>query len=343
MPDWLTTESPVRDADGKQVSTAGEWMAGDGIAQVALRYVHERRLRGELTGTSPISYREILALFAGFVGPEKPPGKVTKRQVERFLEKGAVSPGTIRNRLTVLRGFFAYCVERKLARTNPTSGIRPPRRPRAVPRALKPKDVAAVLRHTPDARGRVMVCLMCQEGLRSQEVAGLDRGDVDLDRRLLLVRHGKAGHERVLPISDETMDALRSYLAESPAGEEPLIRSERNPHSAISPQYVALLVSSWLHDAGVKQTAHALRHTAATDMLQNGAELLSVQHALGHSSLRSTERYLAWSQSVTKLREAMGGRRYGPTAAGLLWAISAVAGCHLVVNGLGFHLGSLAT
>jgi site-specific recombinase XerD len=152
------------------------------------------------------------------------------------------------------------------------------------------------------------VCLEVQEGLRACEVVGLELGDVDVDERQLLVRVGKGGHERVLPISGETWDAMEKYLGEYPAKAGPLIRSYIHPTRAISAHYVSRLVSEWMHGAGVNDSGHALRHTMATDSLRNGAHIRDVQAALGHKSIATTQVYLPLL--VHDLRSAMGGRSY---------------------------------
>jgi integrase/recombinase XerC len=101
---------------------------------------------------------------------------------------------------------------------------------------------------------------------------------------------------------------LESYLHDEPAHAGPLIRSYVNPHKGISARYISSMVAELMGFAGLAHTAHALRHTAATDMLRGGAHLRDVQFALGHSTLHTTQRYLPWI--VGDLRAAMGGRSY---------------------------------
>jgi integrase-like protein len=143
----------------------------------------------------------------------------------------------------------------------------------------------------------------------SGDVAG-HAGPVHVDGGV----NGKGGHQRVLPVSDETWDAVLAYLREHPTTAGPLIRSYLNPHRGVNPAYISTLVGRWMSDAGVKQrsrdgrSAHALRHTAATDMLRAGAHLRDVQQALGHASLSTTQKYLPWV--VGSLKEAMSGRTY---------------------------------
>lgn len=174
--------------------------------------------------------------------------------------------------------------------------------------------MSSLLAVCPDARARVITLLMVQEGLRCCEVAGLEIQDIDWNEQLVLIKTSKGDNERVLPLSDETAEAITAYLKEQPSSCGPLVRSCLEPTSRISAKYVSRLVVGWVADAGLKGrpydglSAHALRHTAATDMLRSGAHLRDVQAALGHRNLQSTQVYLAWV--VGDLRTAMGGRSY---------------------------------
>jgi site-specific recombinase XerD len=143
------------------------------------------------------------------------------------------------------------------------------------------------------------------------EVATLQLADLDfIDHTARVV--GKGGHERLLPLSEETWTVLERYLDEQPLTAGPLIRSYRT-HGGLRADTISGLVGEWMSAAGIKHrprdgiSAHALRHSAATDMLRSGAHLRDVQAALGHASLSTTQRYLP--TVVNDLRTAMGGRR----------------------------------
>jgi site-specific recombinase XerD len=127
----------------------------------------------------------------------------------------------------------------------------------------------------------------------------------------LLVK-GKGGHERVLPITDETWEALVAYLAETGVRSGPVLRSKVRPHCGLTPKYVSDLVSGWMGSVEVPASAHALRHTCAGDLLRAGVHLRDIQNILGHASLATTELYLPWV--VSDLRTAMAGRHYGRAA-----------------------------
>jgi site-specific recombinase XerD len=127
---------------------------------------------------------------------------------------------------------------------------------------------------------------------------------------------GKGGHERVLPVMAETLDCLDAYLGEHPCSAGPLIRSYRSweRHQALSAGAISKYVSIWMNDAGIKTgprdgiSAHAGRHTCATDMLRTGAHLRDVQAVLGHAHLSTSETYLPLL--VNGLESAMTGRSY---------------------------------
>lgn len=214
----------------------------------------------------------------------------------------------------MVRRFCRSLVIAGVISANPCDGMDPIRQPRSVPRALPAPAVGDLYAHLPDARAELIVSLMVQEGLRCLEVAGLQVGDVDSVNGTLVVV-GKGGHQRMLPISDETARALRNYLLEHPASAGPLVRRYDQPSTGLQPHYVSDLVRKWLRESGVKQRpldgvgAHSLRHTAATDVLRaSGGNVVIVQTMLGHASLATTQVYLRTYPE--DLRRAMNGRTY---------------------------------
>lgn len=278
------------------------------LGTMVLTYVGERTRMGELTGESPRTYRKALWYFARFVGTDVPVSKVTTRHIERWLQSMKVAPATLRQRLSALRSFCRWCVEHGYMRKDPTASIRGTRQPRQIPpRGLPLGAVTSVFEACADARSELIVSLMVNEGLRCIEVSRLEVGDIDAEHRSALIT-GKGGHQRVLPVSEETWALLRTYLGLFPATAGPLIRSYRNERKALSAHYISMLVGALMRDGGVKESAHALRHTSATDMLRGGAHVRDVQAAMGHANLKTTERYLPWV--VHDLRDAMGGRTY---------------------------------
>lgn len=281
--------------------------AGPLLGATVLNYIGERMKLGELTGSSPVTFRKSLWYFVRHAGPDLPVSRLNRRHVERWLLDMKVAPSTMRGRLNMLSGFSKWCVMRGYLKRDPTLGIKGPKLLDTVPRALDPADVALALREAPDARCALMICLGVQLGLRCCEIATVQLGDIDRRGRQLVVRHGKGGRQRVLPIPDEAWTYLTAYLAEHPAKAGPLIRSYRG-HKGLRPHTVSMLINETMHRAGLDETAHALRHSMATDVLRAGAHVRDVQAALGHANLKTTERYLPLV--VDDLRTAMAGRTY---------------------------------
>ena len=183
-----------------------------------------------------------------------------------------------------------------------------PRRPDPLPRALSAAQVDRLLQAVPDRRGRVIVLLEFQCGMRRAEVARLDLADVDLGERRVLV-HGKGRVERVAYLSPETVDAIRLWMIERGPGPGALVCALDRPGRRLTPTWVGMLVSRWMVAAGLKTaprdgvSGHALRHSCATKMLRDGSNIRVVQRAMGHRSIQTTARYLRADDD--EVRQAM--------------------------------------
>ena len=274
---------------------------------LALAYVDERKRRKELSRTSVTTFRHALNTFVRSAGWDLQAKRLKATHIEAWLERGNHSPSTLRNQLSIVKMFCAWLVRKGHLKVDPSLEVKAPRQPRYLPRGLEHPKVTETFAKAPDARAVLILSLMAEEGLRCCEVAELQIGDVDPDQRALVIR-GKGGHERCLPITAATWSAMQSYRSEYPAKAGPLIRSYSRPGRGIGARHISMLVSEWLHSAGVNTTAHALRHTAAQDMLRAGAHVRDVQAVLGHQSLATTQKYLPLV--VNNLREAMEGRDY---------------------------------
>lgn len=245
---------------------------------------------------------------------------VTLADVEAWLASDRTqAPASIRVRHSALSGFFHWAKRRGMVVENPCDDADLPRATRVVPRAFSEDAVRDCLLACSNNRDRLIVTLMVQEGLRCCEVAGLQVTDLDRRDGTMLVT-GKGGHERVLPLTQPVVDALAAYEAEvPPLTFGPLIRDLRRPHKGITSGYVSDLMRRVLTDAGLKQrardgvSAHALRHTAASDVLEECGDVRVVQEMLGHQSLTTTQIYLR-RVSADRLRAAMEGRAYRPAS-----------------------------
>lgn len=246
---------------------------------------------------------------------ERPLNQLTRPAVERWQETiGHLAATTRRNHLSSVRGFCRWMCDQGYVRVDASGGIQPVRQPKSVPRALSADAVHRLLDAAPDHRGRAIIWLMVGLGLRCVEVAQLEHADYDRVAGTLLVT-GKLSNQRLLPVPVGVRDALDSYLTEAGAISGPLIRSYRRPRCSLRPGTISTMMSIWMQDAGIKVrardgvSAHALRHTAASDVLDKVHDLRVVQQMLGHERLATTAIYLRRIDSA-RLREAMEGRDY---------------------------------
>lgn len=285
-----------------------------GVSVLVGRYLDYRVGQHTLSPLSARNHRSILNVFAQCVG-HIAIDAIQVSHIEAWLaSRQHLAPATRRAQFSSVKTFCGWLVREGHLEANPVLELRSPRQPRSVPRAVDADAVAALLSVVPDTRGRAIVWLMVGMGLRCCEVEHLEMGQWDRRTQTMVVR-GKGSHERALPVPAEVASALDAYLADYPANSGPLIRSFRRPSSALTADALSGLVSEWFRAAHLKRaardgiSAHALRATAASDVLDVCGDLRVVQEMLGHQNLATTSIYLRRA-GLPQLRQAMGGRRY---------------------------------
>jgi site-specific recombinase XerC len=307
-------------AEGARPSPGGITCWGGGeirenLWPYASAYIAGRARRGELGRDAVRGYRATLLQLARAHG-NRPIERFGRATIERWQEDLATAKrSSMRTKWSQVNRFCDHLVREGVIRTNPCDDMEAPRRPRSVPRAIDADQVSAVIACAPDARARAILWLMVGLGLRVVEVHRARVEDWSRRDQVLTVR-GKGDHERLVPVIPPVAKALDAYLGEHPATVGPLIRSYRTPHRPLSRRDLGAMVSRWLTEAAVKLapgdgcSAHALRHTAASDVLDACGDLRVVQELLGHTHLSSTSVYLRRSR-LGEVRDAMDGRWYG--------------------------------
>jgi integrase/recombinase XerC/integrase/recombinase XerD len=238
------------------------------------------------------------------------PASVSVRDLRRYLavlsDRGNTAT-TIARKLAALRAFFRVGVERGLRDENPAELLHTPKRPRRLPRVLKPDEVAALLDRIPQSeplelRDRALFELAYASGLRAQELVSLRLDSLDFDAETVRVQ-GKGGKTRLVPVGEHACRALERYLA---AGRPRLTSRAADPAPALfvsksgrqlSTSDVRRRLQSWARRAAAGTPAvidahpHALRHSFATHLLEGGADLRAIQELLGHASISTTQVY----------------------------------------------------
>jgi integrase/recombinase XerC len=205
--------------------------------------------------------------------------------------------------LAAVRSFLRWACREGLVAANPAQGVRAPKQEKRLPRHLRPGEVEDLLA-APEGEGalpvrdRALLELLYATGLRVAELVSLDWGDLDLSARVLRVV-GKGRKERLVPFGEPARRALREWLAEWPAvraqapegSGEPVWLNHRG--GRLTDRSVRRVVDVAVTRAALARGVHphTLRHTFATHLLENGADLRAIQELLGHSSLSTTQRY----------------------------------------------------
>lgn len=223
-----------------------------------------------------------------------------------------LSRATLARRSAAARSFTSWCVRRGLADVDPGERLASPQVARVLPTVLRVDEAAALMDHAAVAaddgtvlpcRDRAILELLYGTGIRVAELCGLDLDGVDRLERTIRVR-GKGDRERTVPYGGPAASALdewwtrRSEIATAASGRALFLGARGG---RIDPRTVRAAVHRLSREAGLPEVApHALRHTAATHVLEGGADLRSVQELLGHSTLATTQRYT--HVSVERLR-----------------------------------------
>jgi integrase/recombinase XerC len=247
------------------------------------------------------AYGHELARLTGLAG-ESALADLAPHQLRRFvmqLHGQGLAAGSLARTLSAWRAYYRWLARRGGVGRNPCDGLRPPKRPKALPKALSIDQSQALLDAPAEAllevRDKAMFELFYSSGLRLSELAGLDvLGGLDLAEGTVTVT-GKRGKTRVVPLGAKAAEAIRAWLdhrAElAPAGEPALFVGRRG--NRLNPRTIERRLEGWAQrlGLGVHVHPHMLRHSFASHVLQSSGDLRAVQEMLGHASIGTTQIY----------------------------------------------------
>ncbi|MEM8756153.1 MAG: site-specific tyrosine recombinase/integron integrase [Planctomycetota bacterium] len=244
-------------------------------------------------------------------------GDLIRGFLESLMDKD-YSTATVARKIATLRSFYKWAHRTGLAPSNPMTLIRTPRQSKRLPKAITIEQVEQLLAAPGNAdvlgcRDTAMLETLYSTGIRVSELVGLDRGDLDIAGQAMRVR-GKGNKERLVPLGQHAIAAIMRYIDMAAAdphygrgwreneGQGPLFL---NKHAErLSSRSVRRKLDKYLRQVGLDPTIspHTLRHSFATHLLDNGADLRAVQELLGHQSLSTTQVYT--HMSTQRMRDA---------------------------------------
>ncbi len=221
-----------------------------------------------------------------------------------MLLGNGLTPRSVHRKVSSVRGWFKYLRKQGQLTVDPMSKIILPKMPKVLVKDIPAMDLHNMFARFPwdevehGSRDRLMLLLLYTTGMRLSELIGLKVGDVDFYRNNLRVL-GKRNKERIIPMHPEMVDWLKLYLGDH--GGDFLFVTERG--KPLYPMYVYRLVNHYLKlfSHAAKTSPHVLRHSFATHMLNNGANLLAIKDILGHANLSATQVYT--KNSFEKLKQ----------------------------------------
>jgi integrase/recombinase XerC len=261
------------------------------------------------------NYASDLRQFQAFTRGEDPrtpsldPATVTTESVRAYLhwlDRKREKSTSMARKLASLRSFFRYLQREGMVGLNPAEAIRTPKQPKHLPRVLTKDDAAALMEFPGDAAGgslrdRALLETLYSTEARVSELVGINLEDLRSSDGLVHLR-GKGRKERIVPIGALALQAIRAYLNQWPLTKPrdltakmkhvslPIFRNSRG--GRLTTRSVARIVAHYSNRlAGGSVSPHTLRHSFATHLLDEGADLRSIQEMLGHASLSTTQKY----------------------------------------------------
>ncbi|MHB0998689.1 MAG: tyrosine recombinase XerC [Armatimonadota bacterium] len=275
------------------------------------RYIEYIRAAKNASEHTMRGYSSDIAQFVGFLESEElstNPADVDMRILRRFLarlQKQDASKTSIARKMSSLRGFFKYMMRKGLVDYNPTTGISTYKQEKRLPKFLRPPQVDALLQQ-PDVsepfgmRDAAILETLYATGTRVSELTGMDLPDVDMKIGEIKVL-GKGSKERIVLIGSAAEEALARYMTygrgkllsgrKDGIGEQALFLNKDGKRLGVRSIRRILDRYFGMVSDEMKISPHVLRHTFATHMLENGADLRAIQELLGHASVSTTQIY----------------------------------------------------
>ena len=263
------------------------------------KYLDYLKYERKLSNNTYESYRYNLEKFSDFF-KGKNLLKLETDEIRDFLYDDNVTAKTRAHYLTVINSFYNFLFENDLILKTPTSTIKLPKLEKKLPEFLTIEEVDKLLSINPmkptDYRNVAMLETLYATGLRVSELVGLEISNIDFDECTIRV-FGKGSKERIVPMNDSAKNALKIYIEEY---RDYLLKDKSSSYvfinnlgTKITRQGFFKILKKICRENGIDKhvSPHTLRHSFATHLLNNGADLRVIQELLGHSNITTTEIY----------------------------------------------------
>ena len=267
----------------------------------------------KLSNNTLQSYKRDLKQFEAFINENKKNYNKLKqediREYIKYLHENGKKASTISRGIASIRSFYQYELKNRKVKTDPTEGIKSPKIEKRLPSVLTSKEIELLLEQPKGVdlkgiRDKAMLEFAYATGMRVTEIISLNVEDVNLEEGFVLCRN--AGKQRTIPLGAMSLKALKAYIEEA---RDFLIKDENENAlfvningKRLTRQGFWKIIKYYKEQAHITKdiTPHVLRHSFATHLLQNGADLRAIQTMLGHSDISSTQVYMQFQDEGLK-------------------------------------------
>ncbi len=259
-----------------------------------------------LSNNTTEAYRRDITYFIDFCG-ESEITNITRLHISSYimdLRENGIAPSSISRKISALKSFFRWACANELLTSNPLSSIEPAKLPKHLPKVLSMNEMNNLLRQNLNPTEKVIVELLYSCGLRVSELCSLNINNINMKSKNIIC-FGKGSKERLVPFGEYALKSITDYLSErdiliNKYGLDTQRLLITDTGRLMTRQDVYRLIHKLGESLHKEISPHTLRHTFATHLLENGADLRVVQELLGHSDVATTQLYTHVSKKRLK-------------------------------------------
>ena len=280
----------------------------ESISQIISDYLLYLEMEKGLSKNTILAYQSDIVGFFDYLSLEK---EVILDELKRkdfssftkYLARNEINPSTITRKIASIKGFFRYLCFKKILKTNPSNSITTPKLPKRLPKVLTINELNKILKSNLSKFDFAILELLYCSGIRVSELTELELKNIDLAQNMIKV-FGKGSKERVVPIGENCSKTLKEYIKKRELtalkyNSKPYLFIDDKGHK-ITRQKVYNIIHSIGNLIDKNISPHTIRHSFATHLLENGADLRVVQELLGHSSIVTTQLYTHISKKTLR-------------------------------------------
>lgn len=242
-----------------------------------------------LSQNTIINYQSDLTQFFDFI--QKPVDQITKEDISKFLsylKEEKIQTSTSNRKLSALKSFYKFLVREDIVVNNPTIVIECAKIEHKVIEVLDNGDIDVILSKITNQRDRLIIEILYGTGIRREELARIRLQDINFNKGIIKI-FGKGSKERIVPIHPNALNLIKDYINSHDS--EWLFPSKKYKDRHISIRRINEIVASYSETTGFKLNPHKFRHSFATALFENGADIKVIQNLLGHESINTTNIY----------------------------------------------------